>query len=278
MSQKKIVPLQKNTNMAELRMLLPKEKAIVKKLVDLRQNLTKSNLADFHSAKILEQIINLDFVALVWDLKEASSVRVYYIPDKDNKEKAQKTFFEICDYLFLLEDLENAEYITLQEINSNTENKEKRIIYNRRKYQQIEKDSETFLRRSDDESGILYWKDMSYLQYNIKIADYLERYVFDRLVYPRNAMVDYEKKHYRTIENRRHRTQNRWNFVSLSLSTIAIIISIIIPTQCATKIESKDLQRIAKSKDQDIKHADLSSCPMIPSPCDTINAVKPIEQ
>lgn len=262
--------------MAELRMLQPKEKAIVKKLVDLRQNLTKTNLADFHSAKILEQIINLDFVALVWDIKEASSVRVYYIPDKDNKEKAQKAFFEICDYLFLLEDLENAGYITLQEINSNTENKEKRIIYNRRKYQQIEKDSETFLRRSDDESEILFWKDMNYLQYNIKIADYLERYIYDRLVYPKNAMIDYEKEHYRTIENRRHRTQNRLNLFSLSLSTIAIIISIIVPTQCSTKIESEDLQRIAEAKSQEKTHANFANRPMTPSPCDTINIAKSI--
>ena len=258
-------------------MLQPKEKAIVKKLVDLRQNLTKTNLADFHSAKILEQIINLDFVALVWDIKEASSVRVYYIPDKDNKEKAQKAFFEICDYLFLLEDLENAGYITLQEINSTKENKEKRIIYNRRKYQQIEKDSETFLKRSEDKSGILFWKDMSYLQYNIKIADYLERYVYDRLVYPKNAIIDYKKEHYRTIENRRHRTQNRWNFVSLSLSTIAIMISIIVPTQCSTKIESKDLQRIAEARGQDKTHDNLVNCPMTPGPSDTANIVKPIK-
>ncbi len=232
--------------MSEIRALLPEEQEFVKKLVDLRKNMTEGNLDNFHSAKILEQIIKLDFVALVWDISDQESVKVYYIPNKnDNEQKAQKTFFKICDYLFLLEELENAGYITIQAAKSSSGINNKRYIYNRKKYQQFEKDSEIFLSRYNREDGILYWEDMNCITFNIGIVNYLERYVNDKLIYPRASLVDYVENNFNTIESRRHRSQTIWQRVTLSFSIIAIIISIIIPTQCSTKIESDDLRKIA---------------------------------
>ena len=265
--------------MSEIRALLPEEQEFVKKLVNLRKNLAEGNLANFHSAKILEQIIKLDFVALVWDISDQESVKVYYIPNKnENEQKAQKTFFKICDYLFLLEELENAGYITIQAAKSSSVIDNKRYIYNKKKYQQFEKDSEIFLSRYNREDGILYWEDMNCITFNIGIVNYLERYLNDKLIYPRASLVDYVENKFNTIENRRHKTQNIWNFVTLTLSIIAIMISIIIPTQCSTKIESKDLQRIADFKIQEEVHTKPADSTLNSTPKDTIISTNSVKQ
>ena len=46
--------------MSEIRALLPEEQEFVKKLVNLRKNLTEGNLANFHSVKILEQRASIE--------------------------------------------------------------------------------------------------------------------------------------------------------------------------------------------------------------------------
>ena len=239
--------------MSEIRALLPEEQEFVKKLVNLRKNLTEGNLANFHSVKILEQIIKLDFVALVWDISDQ-------------------------DYLFLLEELEHAGYITIQAAKSSSVIDNKRYIYNRKKYQQFEKDSEIFLSRYNREDGILYWEDMNCITFNIGIVNYLERYLNDKLIYPRASLVDYVENKFNTIENRRHKTQNIWNFVTLTLSIIAIMISIIIPTQCSTKIESKDLQRIADFKIQEEVHTKPADSTLNSTPKDTIISTNSVKQ
>lgn len=241
--------LQKNKYMAELRTLLPEEQEIVKKLVNLRQNISENHLSDFHSAKILEQIIDINFVSLVWDKEEKASVKVYYVSD-DNKGEAQRTFFKICDYLFLLEELDKAGYITVQDAKSTPRKDNKRYVYNRTKYKQIEEDSEIFFRKADDESGALYLENMNCIIYNIGIVDQLERYINDKLIYPKASLVDYVSNNCRTIERRRYDKQSKQQMTTLIFSIVAIVISIVVPTQCSTKIESKDLQQIAMQKNQ----------------------------
>ena len=231
--------------MAELRTLLPKEKEIVKRLVELRKNSSNRHLSDFHSAKMLEQIIDLNFVALVWDREEKETVRVYYVPDNNKEEEAQAAFFNMCDYLFLLEELDSAGYITIQNAKSKNVEHGKRYVYNRTKYEQVWNDSETFFRKLDDDSGVLYMEKMNYCTFNVGIVDYLERYIYDKIIYPRASLEDYVSNKCKTIESRRDSKQRCMQGITLFLSIVAIIISVVVPTHCSTKIESKDLHDIA---------------------------------
>lgn len=92
-----------------MRNLTSNEKDIVKLLVNLKQ---KGDLVELQTARILRKRL-AGFLAIAWTSKPKDCLTVYYeANDADaqiNEVKADnalKKYFEICDYLYFLQELE----------------------------------------------------------------------------------------------------------------------------------------------------------------------------
>ena len=123
----------------ELRTLLPEEKEFVRKLSELRKDRSDKNMPNFQSGRILEQIVGFNFAAITWDKDYNEPIKIYY-EDKNLEPAACSSFFVLCDYLFLLEELESTGLIMVQSAMF----EEERILYNRKKYKRKQFDNWEF--------------------------------------------------------------------------------------------------------------------------------------
>lgn len=183
--------------MKELRALLPNEKKFVKKLAELKSDLSNENLQNFQSGRILENLVGFNFAAITWDKDYNEPIKIYY-EDKNLEPAACSSFFVLCDYLFLLEDLESAGLIVVQSAMF----EEERILYNRKKYKRKQFDNWEF--KEIKNGFIIVDAKRKEDEWNINIVDYLERYVHLKVIYPKAALVSFVNNGFRTSEQVRH--------------------------------------------------------------------------
>ena len=181
----------------ELRTLLPEEKELVRKLSELRKDRSDKNMPNFQSGRILEQIVGFNFAAITWDKDYNEPIKIYY-EDKNLEPAACSSFFVLCDYLFLLEELESAGLIVVQSAMF----EEERILYNRKKYKRKQFDNWEF--KEIKNGFIIVDAKRKEDEWNINIVDYLERYVHLKVIYPKAALVSFVNNGFRTSEQVRH--------------------------------------------------------------------------
>ena len=181
----------------ELRTLLPEEKEFVRKLSELRKDRSDKNMPNFQSGRILEQIVGFNFAAITWDKDYNEPIKIYY-EDKNLEPAACSSFFVLCDYLFLLEELESAGLIMVQSAMF----EEERILYNRKKYKRKQFDNWEF--KEIKNGFIIVDAKRKEDEWNINIVDYLERYVHLKVIYPKAALVSFVNNGFRTSEQVRH--------------------------------------------------------------------------
>ena len=181
----------------ELRTLLPEEKEFVRKLSELRKDRSDKNMPNFQSGRILEQIVGFNFAAITWDKDYNEPIKIYY-EDKNLEPAACSSFFVLCDYLFLLEELESAGLIVVQSAMF----EEERILYNRKKYKRKQFDNWEF--KEIKNGFIIVDAKRKEDEWNINIVDYLERYVHLKVIYPKAALVSFVNNGFRTSEQVRH--------------------------------------------------------------------------
>ena len=181
----------------ELRTLLPEEKEFVRKLSELRKDRSDKNMPNFQSGRILEQIVGFNFAAITWDKDYNEPIKIYY-EDKNLEPAACSSFFVLCDYLFLLEELESTGLIMVQSAMF----EEERILYNRKKYKRKQFDNWEF--KEIKNGFIIVDAKRKEDEWNINIVDYLERYVHLKVIYPKAALVSFVNNGFRTSEQVRH--------------------------------------------------------------------------
>lgn len=238
----------------ELRTLLPEEKEFVRKLSELRKDRSDKNMPNFQSGRILEQIVGFNFAAITWDKDYNEPIKIYY-EDKNLEPAACSSFFVLCDYLFLLEELESAGLIVVQSAMF----EEERILYNRKKYKRKQFDNWEF--KEIKNGFIIVDAKRKEDEWNINIVDYLERYVHLKVIYPKAALVSFVNNGFRTSEQVRHdeiieeqhrihkeemdRLKKELNITRCSafvagLTLLATIIFGVIRQCCYSKIELND--------------------------------------
>lgn len=236
--------------MKELRALLPKEQEIVKKLAELKGDGRNINLQSYQAGRILEQIVGFNFAAIKWDVNKQDPIYVFYEKSED-KEEALSSYFSLCDFLYLLEDLEKAGLIAIQSASFN----EDRLLYNRSKHNKEEFDNWEF---KQEAMGFSYLVPGRGIQtYRIDIVDYLENYLHLKIIYPRPALFEYVANGFKTVEQIRHDEEMdnlKKQLTSTRLSAVFAFATLLataflgIWQQCSsTKIKSHDLESTAKS-------------------------------
>lgn len=246
--------------MRELRTLFPKEQEIVRKLVDLKGDGKNINLQNYQAGKVLEEIVRFNFAAIKWDVNKQEPIYIFYEKNEE-RDEALSSYFTLCDFLYLLEDLEKSGLIAIQSVSSN----EERLLYNRRKHKKEEFDNWEF---KQEPVGISYLASKRGIQtYKIDIVDYLERFIHLKIIYPRPALFEYVENGFKTIEQKRHDEEMdslKKQIIITRLSAILAFATLFVTAllgiwqQCSsTRIESLDLESIAKS----FQYMDYSQLP-----------------
>lgn len=206
--------------MKELRTLLPKEQEIVGKLAELKGNGENNNLQNYQAGRVLEQIVGFNFAAIKWDVNKQKPIDIFY-EKSEERDKAFSSFFSLCDFLYLLEDLQKAGLIAIQSVLFD----EERLLYNRNKHKKEEFDNWQFKK---EQIGISYLvPDRGIQTYKIDIVDYLENYLHLKIIYPRPALFEYVANGFKTTEQKRHDDQMKTLQKELSNTRITLLITLL---------------------------------------------------
>lgn len=186
--------------MKELRSLLPQEQDFVRKLAELKGTGKNMNLQNYQTGRVLEQIVGFNFAAIKWDINKQDPITVFYERNEE-KDEALSSYFALCDFLYLLEDLENAGLIAIQSASFN----EERLLFNRKHYKKEDFENWEF---KSEPMGFSYAVPNRGIQtYRIDIVDYLEHFVHLKIIYPRPALFVYVANGFITTEQKRHDEQ-----------------------------------------------------------------------
>lgn len=213
--------------MKELRTLLPQEQDLVRKLAELKGNGTNINLQNYQAGRVLEQIVGFNFAAIKWDINKQDPIKVFYEKDEE-KDEALSSYFALCDFLYLLEDLEKAGLIAIQSASFD----EERLLFNRKRHKKEEFENWQY---KSEPMGFSYAVPNRGIQtYKIDIVDYLEHYIHLKIIYPRPALFVYVANGFKTTEQKRHdeqmkTMQNELDNTkrSLRVSKLTLLLSIL---------------------------------------------------
>lgn len=186
--------------MKELRTLLPREQEIVKKLTELKGNGENINLQNYQAGRVLEQIVGFNFAGIKWDVGKQDPIYIFY-EKHEERDDAFSSYFALCDFLYLLEDLEQAGLIAIQSASFNGE----RLLFNRNHYKK--EDFENWQFKSEQIGFSYLAKNREIHAYRIDIVDYLEKYIHLKIIYPRSALFEYVTNGFKTTEQKRHDEQ-----------------------------------------------------------------------
>lgn len=205
--------------MKELRALLPHEQDIVRKLAELKGNGENINLQKYQAGRVLEQIVGFNFAGIKWDVGKQDPIYIFY-EKHEEKDEALSSYFVLCDFLYLLEDLEHTGLIAIQSASFD----EDRLLYNRKKYKKEEFENWQF---KSEPIGFTYLDNKrEILTCRIDIVDYLEQYIHLKIIYPRPALFEYVANGFKTTEQKRHDDQMNKLQKELANTRRTLIISI----------------------------------------------------
>ena len=185
------------------------ERNIVKHLVEARQN-NKYDQMQF--AYILRKFVAYDYIC--WEKKEMKSYITTFL--HGCKKDSQEIFFKIVDIIGLFEDLKAKGYILMAKTNL-AEYKYPRYHFDKNK---IKEDVSLGLLRMEG-NGVFIPVEQPGDEKNTyygEIIDTIENYL-DSIIYPLQSLVDYKKRCYKTVEQRRH-------ICTIVISVLAIITAI----------------------------------------------------
>lgn len=186
--------------MRELRTLFPKEQEVVRKLAELKGDGRNINLQNYQAGRVLEQIVGFNFAAIKWDVNKQDPIKVFYEKDEE-KDEALSSYFALCDFLYLLEDLEKAGLISIQSASFD----EERLLFNRNRHKKEDFDDWQYKSEPIGFSYAVANREID--TFKIDIVDYLEHYIHLKIIYPRPSLYAYIANGFKTTEQKRHDEQ-----------------------------------------------------------------------
>lgn len=242
-----------------MREFTPKEKEFLKKIVEFKEN---SNLQELQLMRLLRK--QLETLAIRWELVPKCSIQIYAQfknPTDEQWKDIQKKYFEIADYIYLIEELFEYKLIKLQEVSfENPIQENYRVLYDRDKYL-IKGDS--IIEKSNDNNCLYALSDIGKHKVNVTFARDLEKYA-NSIIYPLpllHDLINHDFKDLERIQLEENRTNNRKTLIntyrslrqtrcSIIISAFAVIVSAfstIFNTCCSNNITTNDAKEIVSA-------------------------------
>ena len=181
-----------------MRRLAETERLLVEKIVQLKQ---AARLEELQVARLLRK--ELECFALRWVLEPKKTLLFYSIQNKTDWNVLRKNYFQVADFLYLIEELEKDRFVKIQTLSFEVETDEERVLYDRGKYRY-------------NSSNDTFWGIKGDVQYLVPInaehkvyidfVSYLERYA-NKVIYPLPLLEDFVANNYKSIEQRNFEKQ-----------------------------------------------------------------------
>ena len=179
-------------------LLAETERLLVEKIVQLKQ---AARLEELQVARLLRK--ELECFALRWVLEPKKTLLFYSIQNKTDWNVLRKNYFQVADFLYLIEELEKDRFVKIQTLSFEVETDEERVLYDRGKYRY-------------NSSNDTFWGIKGDVQYLVPInaehkvyidfVSYLERYA-NKVIYPLPLLEDFVANNYKSIEQRNFEKQ-----------------------------------------------------------------------
>lgn len=236
-----------------MRKFTPKEKEFLKKIVKLKEN---SNLQELQLMRLLRK--QLETLAISWEIEPNCSIQIYsqkQNPNTIERKEILKIYFDIADYIYLVEELLEYKLIKLQEVSfDNSSHENWRYLYNRDKYEILG----DFIFEKANKSNCLYaLSDINKQKVNVTFARYLEKYA-NSIIYPLPLLNDLIENDFLSINERRHEEQLCRTNLSIIVAALAIIIPLVFEKCCSDNVTTYDAQEIATAI-KELKTTELDS-------------------
>lgn len=198
-----------------------------------------SHVQELQVAKILRT--EFSFFALKWTYGDKPQISLYN--REEDKDKLEKQYYNICDFIYFIKELESLGFIAIQKSFSRKENAELSILYDRDKYIYNETSNKfepkenvglesintcssgkkILLEKSDN--GVSLWLEIRQTQnINLDFAYDLQKYGLG-IIYPLPLVVDYVNNDFKTLEERYHEAEIDLALKSVKWSQIAAVIA-----------------------------------------------------
>ena len=181
-----------------MRQLAETERLLVEKIVQLKQ---AARLEELQVARLLRK--ELECFALRWVLEPKKTLLFYSIQNKTDWNVLRKNYFQVADFLYLIEELEKDRFVKIQTLSFEVETDEERVLYDRGKYRY-------------NSSNDTFWGIKGDVQYLVPInaehkvyidfVSYLEMYA-NKVIYPLPLLEDFVANNYKSIEQRNFEKQ-----------------------------------------------------------------------
>ena len=112
-----------------MRQLAETERLLVEKIVQLKQ---AARLEELQVARLLRK--ELECFALRWVLEPKKTLLFYSIQNKTDWNVLRKNYFQVADFLYLIEELEKDRFVKIQTLSFEVETDEERVLYDRGKW------------------------------------------------------------------------------------------------------------------------------------------------
>lgn len=239
-----------------MRSLTDKEKSIVNNLLTLKQN---HDLIGLQTATILRKI-SRNFLVIKWCTKDRHSLSIYYdANDADtkvnerNKQEALNRYFEICDYLYFIRELEENKMVAMQTVFSKEPDKDTKILYDKKYFTYEEKEDKFSLNSKINSNITEELKSLTALHCSSQniytdIVLLLDNYLDRKIIYPLPLLDDFVKNGYKYIEQRQYEEQMCWTRLSVFIAAIAVIFTALFEGfNSSTSIDEKQLKRLEQA-------------------------------
>lgn len=216
-----------------MRELTAKEKEIVKNLITLKKN---KELLELQTALILRKKSS-NFLAIKWKSNDRYSLSIYYNADNSNPQinlqqqnEALARYFEICDYLYFIRELEENKMITIQTIYSENPKQEIKTLVDKNFFEYNVNDDKFYNKIVHDtpkELKPLTAAHWSFQKIYTDIVVLLDSLLDNKIIYPLPLLEDLVENNYESIEDRRFNEQMCWTRLSVFIASIAVIFTVI---------------------------------------------------
>ena len=192
-----------------MRELTTNEKLIIRTLLCYKES---GKIEELQVMRLLRR--NLNCMAIGWELNPKPVVSIYY-KDGYDKTNLDRDYFELCDFLYFIDELVENKYVAIQYSSSINEN-EVRLLYNKDLYK-YSNELGTFCYKNEYGKKVFVARPKVITNNYLNFAQKLEMYA-NAIIYPLPLLKDFHDNIFLSVEQRRYEKQYRQTWWSVVIA------------------------------------------------------------
>ena len=198
-----------------MRELTTNEKQIIRTLLCYKES---GKIEELQVMRLLRR--NLNCMAIGWELNPKPVVSIYY-KDGYDKTNLDRDYFELCDFLYFIDELVENKYVAIQYSSSLNKN-EVRLLYNKDLYI-YSKELGTFCYKNECGKKVFVASPKVITNNYLNFAQKLEMYA-NVIIYPLPLLKDFHDNKFLSVEQRRYEKQYRQTWLAIVIAALSSLL------------------------------------------------------